>query len=165
MLYWTEPAATQPPCSLAKVQLLLALTRLFNQLYDRNTRRAFAPSEHWHWPSVAVREIEQADVQKRNDGDGQAAVITFVGTDRLALVLTCIPQVKSARVPRTAKTADPSNSCCARRRLFPSRSVSPCSTACSPPTSCKLRARSTGTPTRSACAFDVTIFSRTHMRC
>ena len=88
MLYWTEPAATQPPCSLAKVQLLLALTRLFNQLYDRNTRRAFAPSEHWHWPSVAVREIEQADVQKRNDGDGQAAVITFVGTDRLALVLT-----------------------------------------------------------------------------
>ena len=114
MLYWTEPAATQPPCSLAKVQLLLALTRLFNQLYDRNTRRSFAPSEHWHWPSVAVREIEQADVQKRNDGDGQAAVITFVGTDRLALVLTCIPQVKSARVPRTAKMADLSTSCVVR---------------------------------------------------
>ena len=162
MLYWTEPAATQPPCSLAKVQLLLALTRLFNQLYDRNTRRSFAPSEHWHWPSVAVREIEQADVQKRNDGDGQAAVITFVGTDRLALVLTCIPQVKSARVPRTAKMLI-EQLVLRASQVVPSRSVSPCSTACSPPTA--AQGETTGTPTRSACAFDVTIFSRTHMRC
>ena len=100
-----------PPCHSESNgrESRVVVSSLSHQLYDRNARRAFAPAEHWHWPSVAVREIESAEIERRGGdvamgggaagggGDhhpgADASVLTFVGTGRLALVLTCVPQV------------------------------------------------------------------------
>ena len=89
-MFWEAPVAEQAPFDLESVQLLLAVTRLFNQLYDRHARHDFAhfSREHWHWPAVHSREL--ADATTPAEDRGMAAAF---GGRRVSLLLTCIPQV------------------------------------------------------------------------
>jgi hypothetical protein len=40
--------------------LILAATRLFNQLYDRNCRRAFTEPSTWHWAEIQSASASNA---------------------------------------------------------------------------------------------------------
>jgi ubiquitin-protein ligase E3 C len=67
------------------VQLALAQTRLFNQLYDRHSRRDFMGGlsrAAFLWKDFRAAELE--------DAVGLSGVF---GSRRLAMVLTCLPQV------------------------------------------------------------------------
>jgi len=89
-MFWETPVAEQAPFDLESVQLLLSVTRLYNQLYDRHARHEFAhfSREHWHWPAVHSREL--ADAMTPAEDRGMAAAF---GGRRVSLLLTCIPQV------------------------------------------------------------------------
>jgi ubiquitin-protein ligase E3 C len=65
------------------LQLATAEAKLFNQLYDRHARRDFAklPRDHWLWPPVVSRELNEAMA-----GVG-------LGSRKVSMVLTVVPQV------------------------------------------------------------------------
>lgn len=76
--------------------------KLFNQLYDRDCRRRFAPDGAWLWPAMPVIK-ETVDLESMEDDDqhdAQALHMLMSGAAssphvRAALILTTIPQVFS----------------------------------------------------------------------
>eukprot|EP00752_Nemacystus_decipiens_P008436 g7540.t1 len=100
-LYWLDPviprlledslssdathALRQCEDRLREALLLLSATRLFNQLYERNTRRSFLDAEAWYWKAISANELSPPD-----RGDPRVA---FFSRGNLGMVLTNIPQV------------------------------------------------------------------------
>jgi hypothetical protein len=72
--------------AMEDLQLALAEARLFNQLYDRHARRDFEQlkREHWLWPPLVSRELNQA---MESSGPGG------FGSRKVSMVLTVVPQV------------------------------------------------------------------------
>lgn len=77
-------------------------TNLFNQLYQRHTRRRFPPPADgspvetlWHWPAITPHELDQETAGVGDEGMNTGASIeTILDTSkRLYPVLTRIPQV------------------------------------------------------------------------
>lgn len=82
--------------------------KLFNQLYDRDCRRPFAPEGAWLWPSMpAIKEtVDFAAMSEDSTTHGAAALFLLLkglasssasssSHSRMALVLATIPQVLS----------------------------------------------------------------------
>jgi hypothetical protein len=60
----------------------------FNKLYDRDSRRSFAPEGHWLWPAVAASELQSAVLNVDDD-----AVADRGKSRRATVVLSGVPQV------------------------------------------------------------------------
>lgn len=75
---------------LQRSQFLMISTKLFNALFARYERRAFAPAEHWQWN---VPRLLPDDINTRDDS--QLPDIEEVGTlyAEYQGALDCIPQV------------------------------------------------------------------------
>jgi hypothetical protein len=136
-LYWTQPTGDKAPSGGAPEDLQVATlagscpiltagqrvdlspfeqvmrsgTRLFNQLYQRHTRRHFpaAPESLWLWPVISLREVDQeADHEDEPAGPSSMEAI-FDRTGRAYAVLTKIPQVGGAGANRRGGEDDESD--------------------------------------------------------
>ncbi|CAM9141311.1 unnamed protein product [Ectocarpus sp. 8 AP-2014] len=83
----SDPTLALRQCEdhLREALLLLSATRLFNQLYDRNTRREFLKAEAWCWKAISPVDLSPPD-----QGDPRVA---FLSKGNLGMVLANIPQV------------------------------------------------------------------------
>ncbi|CBJ29420.1 conserved unknown protein [Ectocarpus siliculosus] len=83
----SDPTLALRQCEdhLREALLLLSATRLFNQLYDRNTRREFLKAESWYWKAISAVDLSPPD-----QGDPRVA---FLSKGNLGMVLANIPQV------------------------------------------------------------------------
>ncbi|CAM9290006.1 unnamed protein product [Ectocarpus sp. 4 AP-2014] len=83
----SDPTLALRQCEdhLREALLLLSATRLFNQLYDRNTRREFLKAESWYWKAISAVDLSPPD-----KGDPRVA---FLSKGNLGMVLANIPQV------------------------------------------------------------------------
>jgi hypothetical protein len=81
---------------------VVSAVKLFNQLYDRDSRRRFMPDGAWLWPSMpVVKEIVDLELM-REDGNTDAHALYMLMNGkaaspyaRAALILVTIPQVLS----------------------------------------------------------------------
>ncbi|KAF1321513.1 E3 ubiquitin-protein ligase upl6, partial [Globisporangium splendens] len=77
--------------------------KLFNQLYDRDCRRRYAPDGAWLWPAMPIiRETVDLESMEDNDDQQDAPALHMLMSGaassphaRAALILTTIPQVFS----------------------------------------------------------------------
>jgi len=84
-------------CLVVSLQFSSVTTRLYNQLYQRNTRRAIRSPvvgpELWHFPPVDAPELD-ADADEMDGSEEPASIGTiFSRSNKTFLVLTEIPQV------------------------------------------------------------------------
>jgi hypothetical protein len=82
----------------AELQHMLAATRLFNQLHERDARRSFGAQELWHWPAIrdAVLlpgDADDSSVAVSDEHDPEGAVAQLLGGGPLAVVMANVPQV------------------------------------------------------------------------
>ncbi|CAM9839352.1 unnamed protein product [Chrysoparadoxa australica] len=102
-MYWTDPviakllrgaggsgSAAAATHNVRQVQIMLAATRLFNQLYERNTRRSLASEEFFYWPDISTAQLQPPDSSQLSAAD---VLDFFYGSSNLAMVLTNMPQV------------------------------------------------------------------------
>jgi hypothetical protein len=82
---------------------MLAATRLFNQLHERDARRSFGVAQElWHWPAIRDAVLLPADAADdssaavSDEHDPEGAVAQLLGGGPLAVVMANVPQVCSA---------------------------------------------------------------------
>ena len=76
----------QPPYfPTRRLRLLIAATKLFNQLYERNCRRPFCPREYFLWADLPLLEFHKAAI---GSGGVRHAQMAF----RAVLLLSSLPQ-------------------------------------------------------------------------
>jgi hypothetical protein len=93
-LPWSPSSPQNSSVAVFDVHFLLAATRLFNQLAERNTRRTYLPAENWLWPSISTRDLEVAtDTDVVEDAYGGGNVSFSFKDPRVQTILSSLPQV------------------------------------------------------------------------
>lgn len=83
--------------NLPEMQLLQVATRLFNQLHERDARRSFVPSQHWHWEGLhensPLLTIPPETGVLMGGGEPGEQLAQLLQNQQLVTVLANIPQV------------------------------------------------------------------------
>ncbi|GLE04093.1 hypothetical protein PINS_up013004 [Pythium insidiosum] len=97
----TSASSSNVSSTQEMIPLVITSVKLFNQLYDRNSRRRFADDAAWLWPSMpAIRETVDLESMEGELQDLRAISTLMHGSApslhaRASLILTTFPQVIS----------------------------------------------------------------------